>query len=396
MTTAGDSGGDIILLRIGEIFLKGKNRGSFFRQLVRNTRAMVADLPGVRVEPMYLRLVVRHPPELRRVCLERLGRLFGVSSLSPAVAVDRSVEAFAAAAIARAQALPAGASFKIDTTRRDKSFPLISPEVSRQVGAAVVAATGRRVDVHTPDHVIEVDIDAAGCHVFGETVPGPGGLAIGSSGEVLSLLSGGIDSPVASWYAMRRGCRLQAVYFHAFPYTGDKSKEKVLELAGLLARWQGKVAVHVVHFTEVQKRLREQSGDLAVVLYRRMMMRAASRIAVAQRALALVTGENLGQVASQTLENLAAIEDAASLPVLRPLIGFDKQEIIAEARRIGTYDTSILPYQDCCALFVPAHPTTRARLDDVVAAEAGLDLDAMADELAAGAERIVVARGKAT
>jgi tRNA uracil 4-sulfurtransferase len=381
---------DIILVRVGEIFLKGKNRSSFFRQLVRNARGLVSDLEGVRVEPTYMRLVVRHPPEQRRACIERLQRLFGCSSLSPAKHVERSMEAFVEEAVAQANALPPNATFKIETNRRDKRFPMASTDVSREVGGQVVVRTGRKVNVRQPDRVIEIEIDESGCYVFGEVVPGPGGLPVGTTGQVLTLLSGGIDSPLAAWYAMRRGCNTQAVYFHSFPFTGDKTKEKVLDLARLLARYQGKLAVHVVHFTEVQKQLREASADFAVVLYRRMMMRAACRIALRHNAQALVTGENLGQVASQTLENLAAIEAASTLPVLRPLLGFDKQEIMAEARAIGTYATSILPYDDGCALFMPAHPVTRARIADVEAAEAGLELEAMADSLAAGAERIVV------
>jgi thiamine biosynthesis protein ThiI len=253
-----------------------------------------------------------------------------------------------------------------------------------------VQRTGRKVNVRAPDRVIEIEIDEAGCYVFGETVPGPGGLPVGTTGEVLALMSGGIDSPLAAWYAMRRGCHLQTIYFHSFPYTGDKTKEKVLDLARLLARHQGKLVVHVIHFAEVQKQLREQSADLAVVLYRRMMMRTACIVAGRNRAQALVTGENLGQVASQTLENLTAIEDASSLPVLRPLLGFDKHEIMEEARAIGTYETSILPYDDGCALFMPTHPVTKARIFDVEAAESGLDVDALALALADAVERIVV------
>jgi thiamine biosynthesis protein ThiI len=205
------------------------------------------------------------------------------------------------------------------------------------------------------------------------------------------LLSGGIDSPVAGNAAQRRGCILSAIYFHAFPYTGDKSKEKVLDLARILARYQGKLMVHVVHFTEVQKRLREHGRpEHAVLLYRRMMMRASCKIAAAHHLSALVTGENLGQVASQTLENLAVIEDAADRPVLRPLITFDKADIVREAQRIGSFETSIQPYDDCCALFVPKHPATRARIADLEASEAGLELDAMAQQLADTTEDILV------
>jgi len=247
------------------------------------------------------------------------------------------------------------------------------------------------VDVHTPARVIRVELTEESGFVFSRLVPGPGGLPIGTAGHVGLLLSGGIDSPVAGWSAMRRGCTLSAIYFHSFPFTGDRTKEKVLDLARKLAVWHGPLKLHVVHFTEVQKALRAAGpAELAVVLYRRMMMRAASRIAAAEGGKALVTGENLGQVASQTLDNLAVIEEAAGLPVLRPLVTFDKSEIIERAEKIGTYELSIQPYDDCCSLFVPRHPATRARLIDVQRAEAGVDVGAMADELAARAEAIRV------
>lgn len=391
MSTMNDRG--LIVLRVGEIFLKGRNRQHFYKRLVRNARRLLEDLDGVSVEPAYLRAVVRHPPELEQACLDRLGRLFGLQSMSPGVEVERDLEAFGETAITLAEDIPADATFKVTTKRRDKSFPMTSEAVSREVGGRVHMATGLRVDVRNPDRTIRVEIGDRNCYLFGSVVPGPGGLPIGTAGNVSLLLSGGIDSPVAGWSAMRRGCNVNAIYFHSFPYTGDKTKEKVLDLARILARWQGALTVNVVHFTDVQKTLREHGpGELAVLLYRRMMMRAASRIAARERSSALVTGENLGQVASQTLENLGVIADCATLPVLRPLITYDKSEIVNRAKAIDTYETSILPYDDCCSLFVPKHPATRAKLETLVSAEEGLDCEALADQLAAGAERIVIAR----
>jgi len=382
---------EMIVLRVAEIFLKGLNRKSFFSAFVRNARRLLSDLPGVEVEAMYLRAMVHHPPELRDRCVTRLQRLFGMSSMSVAHACEKSIEGISATAVEVARQLPATATFKIETKRSDKRFPMRSPEVSRQVGSAVVLATGLAVDVHHPDHLLRVEIGAERAFVYGEVIAGPGGLPVGTAGRVALLLSGGIDSPVAGWSAMRRGCVVEAVYFHSFPYTGDKTKEKVLDIARVLARWQGRLAVHVVHFTDVQKQLREAGrGDLAVVLYRRMMMRAAGLIAQRAHCTALVTGDNLGQVASQTLQNLAVIEDASALPILRPLITFDKIEIIELAKRIDTYETSILPYDDCCSLFVPKHPATRARLADLHSTERAIDVDACALALADGAERIVV------
>ena len=382
---------DVILLRVGEIFLKGKNRKFFFDRFVKNARGLLADLDGVKVEAMYLRAVVTHPPELRGQCLARLARLFGLTSMSPATTVAPDLDAFTAAAATLAAQIPAGATFKVETKRPDKRFPMTSQAVSREVGGRIFQSTELKVDVHKPEHVIRIEIGPERSFVYSEVVAGPGGLPIGTAGSVSLLLSGGIDSPVAGWYAMRRGCNLNAVYFHAFPYTGDKTREKVLDLGRRLALWQGRMVVNVVNFTEVQKQLRDSGrAELAVVLYRRMMMRAAARIAANERSTALITGENLGQVASQTLTNLAIIEEAAPLPVLRPLIMFDKHEIVSKAQAIGTFDISVLPYDDCCSLFVPKHPAIRARLADVARAEAKLDVAAMAAELAATVDRQIV------
>jgi thiamine biosynthesis protein ThiI len=311
--------------------------------------------------------------------------------MSPATIVERDVESIAAEALIQAKALPPG-TFKVKTKRRDKRFPTPSMEVSMEVGGQIHTKLGLEVDVHNPDHTIHIEIGDVRSFVYTQTIKGPGGLPVATAGRVGLLLSGGIDSPVAGHAALRRGCLLSAIYFHSFPYTGDKTKEKVLDLAKVLAGYQRDLRVHVVHFTDAQKTLREHGpGELAVLLYRRMMMRVACKIAEANHLQALATGENLGQVASQTLENLRVIEDASSLPILRPLITYDKSDIIDVARSIGTYDTSILPYDDCCTLFVPKHPATKARIVDLERAEKGLDLDAMAQAMADAAEQIVVA-----
>jgi thiamine biosynthesis protein ThiI len=381
----------VVVLRIGEIFLKGRNRRAFFAAFLRHARRLLADLPAVEVRGLHLRAAVLCPAEHQQTCVRRLRRLFGLVSMSPARRVEPSLEAITAEAIELSAAIPASASFKVVTRRRDKRFPLGSQEVSREVGARVIAAHGLRVRLHAPEYVLRIEIGSEGAYVFDRVIPGPGGLPAGISGRVAVLLSGGIDSPVAGWLAMRRGCAIEAIYFHSFPYTGDKTKEKVVELARRLARWQGHVRLHVVHFADVQKQLREAGrADLAVLLYRRMMMRAATLIARREGCTALVTGESIGQVASQTLANLAVIEDAAGLPVLRPLVTCDKDEIVARAHEIDTYDTSILPYDDCCALFLPKHPATQARPRDVAPAEAKLDLEALARGLAEGAELIPV------
>jgi thiamine biosynthesis protein ThiI len=391
--------GDVFLLcRYGELFLKLGNRTRFEQQLVANVRASVADLPGAEVSAPHGRVFVRAPADLREEVCERVSRVFGLVSVSPARPVPLDVEALSAAAVqAAAEALerdPAlRRSFRIEARRADKRFPLTSQQISVRLGADVQKATGVPVDLTHPALVVGVEVGREQAHVFVETRPAPGGLPVGTSGHALLLLSGGIDSPVAGWLAAKRGLSLEAVYFHSPPFVGEKSRDKVVQLARALSRWQALRALHVVRFTDTQKRLREAGpAELAVVLYRRMMMRTADLIADRVRASALVTGENLGQVASQTLTNMGTIEAAARRIVLRPLVTYDKQETIALARRIGTYDLSILPYEDCCSLFVPPHPATGARPADAERAETHLDVAAEAATLAATAEMVPLTR----
>jgi len=380
--------GEVLLVRWGEIFLKGDNRGFFERALVDRVQRAVAALPGAKVERTHGRLVVWPGDGGARRAVRALERVFGVVSVSPARVVARELDAIYAAAVevARAEAPKhARPTFKVESRRSDKRFPTGSMEVSRLVGAAVVGALALPVDVHAPAFTIGVEIGYDHAFVFAEIVPGPGGLPVGVTGRVELLLSGGIDSPVAGWLMMKRGCLLGATYFHSFPYTGEKTQDKVARLASQLAAWQLEpLRLSVVPFTDAQKALRDAAGDgrLAVVLYRRAMLRTAERIARKAGAKALATGEALAQVASQTLENLGVIGAAATMPVLRPCLGHDKLETVALAQRIGTYETSIEPYDDCCSLFVPDHPETRAKLATVEAVESRLPVDAMADDLA--------------
>lgn len=388
---------EVVLVRWGEIFLKGDNRGFFERALVDRVQRAVAALPGAKVERTHGRLVVWPGAAGAGRAVRALERVFGVVSVSRARVVARDVAAISAVAVelARAEAARhARPTFKVESRRSDKRFSTGSMEVSRLVGAAVVGALGLPVDVHTPAFTIGVEIGYEQAFVFAEITPGPGGLPVGVTGRVELLLSGGIDSPVAGWLMLKRGCVLGATYFHSFPYTGEKTQDKVARLASLLAAWQLEpLRLAVVPFTDAQKQLRDAAGDgrLAVVLYRRMMLRTAERIARKAGAKALATGEALAQVASQTLENLGVIGAAATLPVLRPCLGHDKLETVALAQRIGTYETSIEPYDDCCSLFVPDHPETRARLEAVEAAESRLPIDAIADDLTARVHTIVCA-----
>ncbi|HEY8926066.1 MAG TPA: tRNA uracil 4-sulfurtransferase ThiI [Polyangia bacterium] len=387
----------VILCRFGELFLKSGNRKRFEATLHRNMAAAIADVPGARVEPVHGRVLVHVPDEgAAEDAAQRLARVFGLVSISVASVTAPNLEAMAAEACAvatRARDEEGVTTFKIEARRGDKELPFTSIDLARDVGGRVLQATGLRVDVHRPQLTVGVEVTTDRAFVYGGERAAPGGLPVGVSGRGLVLLSGGIDSPVAAWLAAKRGLALDAVYFHSPPYIGEKSRDKVVALGKILRRWQALETITVVSFTETQKRLRDAGpGELAVVLYRRMMMRIADAIADRVRADALVTGENLGQVASQTVQNLAAIEAAARHLVLRPLVTYDKVDTTALARRIGTYETSILPFDDCCSLFLPRHPATAARPQDAEKAERDLDLPA---EVAAAlaASEVVDLRG---
>jgi thiamine biosynthesis protein ThiI len=385
-----------VIVRYAEIFLKGQNRRFFEDKLVRGLRRALADLPGSQVTRLHGRvLVVPGGGGSAQAAITRLQRVFGVASLSPARLAEKEEGALGDAAVEVAEralgTYSRTPSFRVRVQRADKRFPVASPELARRLGARVIERFKLPVDLEEAELVVGVEVGPERCFAFAESLPGPGGLPTGSAGPVTLLLSGGIDSPVAGWLAAKRGCEVSAVYFHSFPYTGDRTKEKVVGLARVLARWQGPSRLHVVDFTEVQKALRDAGpAELAVVLYRRMMVRAAELLGKRNGAKALVTGESLGQVASQTLENLAVIGRPATMPILRPLITFDKSETIALAQRIGTYDLSVQPYEDCCSLFVPRHPATKARLFDVEKAESKLDVAALALKLADTVETVAI------
>jgi thiamine biosynthesis protein ThiI len=393
-------GESVLLCRYGELFLKGGNRNRFESMLVNNVRSALAGVPEARIESPHGRILVRVPPAHVEEAAARVERVFGLVSLSVARVVAADEAAIGAAAVAEARAFiertpraPAlgPPSFRVDASRADKSFPMTSIEIGSRIGARVVADLGLPVDLHTAALHIGVEVTSRGAFVWANTRQAPGGLPVGVSGRALLLLSGGIDSPVAGWLAAKRGLALDAIYFHSPPFIGEKSKDKVLSLGRILAKWGALRSVTVVPFTDAQRQLVDaKAGELAVVTYRRMMMRIADQIADKLESSALVTGENLGQVASQTIENMTAIEAAARRVILRPLVTYDKVETTDLARRIGTFETSILPFDDCCSLFVPRHPATKARAQDAEKIEATLDVNAIVAAAVAGAERIDV------
>jgi thiamine biosynthesis protein ThiI len=376
-----------VTVHYSEIGLKGKNQPLFLRTLAANI-LKATEAAGVRrIEQRSGRLIL-HLAEAADwgVIRERLGWVFGIANYALAARVPPDLEALTRGVVALLEPLQF-ASFKVATRRAYKQFPLDSEGINRAVGAAVLAARPATVDLERPDLTVRVEVLPREIYFSVRREPGPGGLPVGVSGRVAALLSGGIDSPVAAWRLLKRGCVVTFVHFHSEPFLDGSSRRKAVELARLLTRHQYASRLFLVPFGEIQREVVAGAPPaLRVVLYRRLMARIAEGIARAEGAKALVTGESLGQVASQTLDNLAVIEEAVSLPILRPLIGSDKEEIVQEARRLGSYDISIQPDQDCCRFFVPRHPATFASLEDVRAAEAHLPVDNLVRSGLAGAE----------
>jgi len=371
--------------RYHEIVLKGRNRWRFVEQLKQNLRAVFADFRFGAMRSEGPRIIVQLPAEISdEVAAERAALIFGLQNFSISYAVGLDIETIkrqAVATAADAQAKARATTFRVSARRAEKRFALDSMEIDRLVGAEVGAALGLKVDLENPGLTISIEILPDAAYVSAGKIPGGGGLPVGITGRGLVLLSGGIDSPVAAYRMMRRGMRVDFVHFHSHPLVSPASREKAAELASHLTRYEARSTLMLVPFAVAQREIVARAPrPLRVLLYRRVMMRIASALARKTGAQVLVTGESLGQVASQTLENMMVIEQAVARPILRPLIGMDKNEIISEARRLGTFDTSILPDQDCCSLFVPAHPETHARSEEIVQAEAMLDVEQMVED----------------
>ncbi len=364
-----------VLIRYHEIALKRGNRAYFTDLLKRNLLAAVKDLGPKEICSLPARLLLTLKSDVPRATLiERMSAVFGVANFSIVERTERDLDALCRRILESLNG-ERFESFRIETQRGDKTFALTSPEINRRLGAAVKEKTGARVDLEHPQCTVNVEILPRDAFFGFNKIAGAGGLPVGASGRVVSLLSGGIDSPVAAYRMMRRGCRVIFVHFHSAPYQDATSQEKVRRLLGVLTRYQFLSRLYLIPFGEIQRQIVASVGrPLRVVLYRRMMLRIAEAIARKEKAKALVTGESLGQVASQTLDNMAVIEQATRLPILRPLVGMDKQEIIDQARRIGTFEISAIPDQDCCQLFVPKHPATKARFADVEQDEMKFDV----------------------
>ncbi len=371
---------EIILIKNGELALKGLNRSTFEDILIKNMRRRLKDLGNVTIRKAQSAIYVEPQDEHFDFedALERVSRIFGIAGFSRACVCEKTVEDILSKSVSYLKdSLQNAKTFKVEAKRADKHFPLTSPEICRELGAALLSAYPHlRVDVHNPDRTVFVEIRDFAAYVRAEQITGAGGLPVGTAGTASILISGGIDSPVAAWTMAKRGLRLNAIHFASPPYTSQRAELKVKTLLSKVARYSGSINLAIVPFTEIQDQIAEHCPeDYFTLIMRRMMMRISERIAADSGSLALITGESLGQVASQTLPALVTTDSVVSIPVLRPLIGMDKEEIIRISRNIDTFETSILPYEDCCTVFTPKHPKTRPTLSLCQDAEKNLDIE---------------------
>ena len=381
---------DTVLIRYGELTTKGKNRKDFIRRLDQNIRRILKDFPDLKYRRTYDRIYIEMNDEDPEIIRERLQKVYGISSFSFTESVPSDLEAIKQACLQIAQEAE-GHTFKVKARRHDKTFPLNSDGINRAVAAEILKNTDHKVDVHNPDFLIQIEVHADKTYLTSEKIPGAGGYPTGINGKCLVMLSGGIDSPVAVAQIMKRGIEVEAVHFASPPYTSENARQKVLDLASMLSVYQGRLKVHVVNFTDLQLAIYQHAGDpYAVTLMRRMMFRIAERIAKEQGCLVIGTGESVGQVASQTLESIACINAVVNTPILRPLACMDKVEIINMARHLGTYETSILPFEDCCTIFDPKNPVTKPTTEKAEKLEARFDWQTMVDACVRDRETITV------
>ena len=379
---------EILLVRYGEVFLKGQNRPFFMKKLTGHIKDAVRDVQG-RVWMSEGRIYVSDFTDMQE-CIRRVTKVFGVHSVSPAVEMEKDDFEAVCAQAAKMMA-PLSGTFKVLARRSDKRYPLDSPAIMREAGGYILSHVPHlSVDVNHPDHVMMIEMRDH-CYLSVERVEGVQGMPMGTNGKACLLLSGGIDSPVAGFMVAKRGVELCCVHYHSFPYTSERAREKVLELARILSEYCGRMKVYVVPFTEIQMQIHQKCPEnYTTLIMRRFMMRIAERLAEREGAQALITGESIGQVASQTMEALGCTDEVVSMPVFRPCIGMDKSEIVERAIKIGTFETSSLPYEDCCTVFTPKHPATHPRKDFIRKAEQSLEADALIEAAIAGAEAVEV------
>ena len=381
----------IFIVRCGEVALKGMNKPYFERMLLDRIKKLLKKFDGVKAYRHEGLIFVRADKELnpgtegKQAILKEIGKVFGVASISPAMECESTMEDIGQTAVEyMMEAIEERGvkTFKVNAKRADKNFPVKSPDISRQIGAAVLKGCKvLKVDVHNPDVKLFVDVRHDKSYVYQDKIPGFGGLPLGTNGKGMSLLSGGIDSPVATWMMAKRGMMIETVHFHSFPYTSQRAREKVEELAALVATYCGRFRMHVINLLPIQEQIVQNCPEEeTTILVRRFMMRIAEELAAGNGCNMLITGENLGQVASQTAEALVVTDASVKMPVMRPLIGLDKTDIMDLAKDIGTYDKSIEPYEDCCTVFLPKHPATKPKLERILASESKLDCEGLIRE----------------
>lgn len=383
----------VLLVRYAEIHLKGLNRPFFERLLVDRIKQAINPVHASVEREQGRIFIYGIPADKIQECTDRLCRVFGIHSLSTACCVEKTWDAIRDAAIAEVGPIAAQSNaptFKCFARRSDKRFPMTSEQICRELGHEILEAyPNLSVDVHHPELPVTVEIRQNNAFVYTGEVLGAGGMPVGSNGKAMLLISGGIDSPVAGYMIAKRGVMLDAVHFYSYPYTSERARDKVIELTKLVSRYAGRINLYLVPFTDIQMTIYDKCPSTeTTVLMRRLMMKIAERIAKETGSLALITGESIGQVASQTIESLCVTDDAVNMPVFRPLIGFDKEEIIDKAQKIGTFETSILPYEDCCTVFVPKHPVTKPKVDRLRESEALVDFEPLIEKAVSETERM--------
>ena len=376
---------EIILIKNGELALKGLNRTAFEDKMIKNIRRRLSDLGKVTFFKSQSTITVYPDSEDFDLdeAVERVGKIFGIAGYSRAAVAAKEFEEIKRVCVEYfSDSIFRYKTFKVEAKRSDKKFPLKSPEICREIGAVMLENFSHlKVDVHHPDLVITVEVRDKEAYIRGNQLKGAGGMPVGTSGKGAVLMSGGIDSPVAAYMMARRGLELRAIHFAAPPYTSELAESKVKMLTEKVSAYAGRIELYIVPFTKIQETIRDACPEeYFTIIMRRLMVEIAERIAEKHGAKALVTGESLGQVASQTLYALSCTDSAATMPILRPLIGMDKNDIVAIARKIDTFETSILPYEDCCTVFTPKHPNTRPRAEDVLAAQEAVDWAGMIEE----------------
>ena len=368
---------NLILIRFGELNTKGKNKNSFIKLLYDNTKKATSDIPSLRYELTHDRIYVYYEDVVEEQVIERLKEISGIASFSRVFKTENDIEKIQQRSLEFMQ-LQSGKTFKVRTRRADKSFPFHSDEVNRKVAGRILANTAFKVDVNEPDILLEIEIRIEGVFIYGEKIKGAGGYPLGIAGKGLVMLSGGIDSPVAAYLAMNRGIKIETIHYASPPYTSEQAKQKVIDLLKVLSKHRLPIKLHIVPFTTIQETIYEKVDEsYAITIMRRMMYRIAERVAKRRNCLALISGESVGQVASQTLHSLKIINEVTNMPVIRPLATTDKLDIIDISQKIGTYDISIRPFIDCCTIFTPKNPVTRPNEEQVLKYEEGFDYETL-------------------